>query len=141
MRGIRKEYLWAVALSQDTWQLYPSMQCFDFALSMESFFFFDCMMNFKGELLFCSAKVLLYPPVMCVCMFVKARHLTFMYNSKVSVFSSEGGIQFHNSLLVGFIQTNCLHCFSSEKLYKLDKGANMPQNLVLNAICIQFSQK
>lgn len=39
MRGIRKEYLWAVTLSQDTWHLFPSMQCSHFALSLERFFF------------------------------------------------------------------------------------------------------
>lgn len=67
MRGIRKEYLWAVALSQDTWHLFPCMQCSHFALSLESFFFFFYgMINFKGVLLFCSAEVLLYPTAVCV---------------------------------------------------------------------------
>lgn len=82
------------------------------------------MMNFKVVLLFAVVKCC-STLQLCGCACVKARHLTFMYNSKVSVFNSQGGIQFHNSL-VGFMWTYGLHCFFTKELCRLDKGTNIP---------------
>lgn len=134
MRGIRKEYLWAVALSQDTWHLFPSMQCSHFALT---FFFLYRMINFKAVLLFSAVLKCCSTLQLCVKERESETFNLYVFESQYLLFGGRNVAATINRVYSNML----LHCFNTEKLCKLNKGTKTPQNFVLNAICMQkFSQ-